>query len=114
MEAYDKGNGASTKVSADAAVGSVRCEESVPRTTIDTILDTTSGTSNKHLTSPWGAVDVLKLDIEGYETLALMGARRLLVDHPPSLVVTEWIPFRVTSQVCTVCCPRLFALNLYG
>jgi FkbM family methyltransferase len=37
---------------------------------------------------------VMKMDVEGFEPLILDGARRLL-KHPPRLIISEFVPFRV-------------------
>ena len=90
MEANDKQNAASTKVTAGAsAEGSLHCEQSVPRGTIDSVLRV----------SPFGAnPDIVKMDIEGFEPLALKGAIKLYGGDStslPSLTITEWVPDRI-------------------
>ena len=58
---------------------------SVPLRTLDSVLE-----------DSWGSqVEVLKMDVEGYEPLVMSGFRLLNSAKPPRLILTEYIPFRV-------------------
>lgn len=86
----DPSNGASTEVR--AAYDAERCKQEgglmTPSTTIDEVL----------AKSPFGKkVDVMKMDVEGFEALALAGAKEMLAD-PPRHVCMEWIGWRIERQ----------------
>lgn len=38
-------------------------------------------------------VDFLKIDVEGHEEFAMLGARRLLTSDSPPVLLFEWVPF---------------------
>ena len=42
----------------------------------------------------WGKIGLIKLDVEGYEWHALVGAENILVNHHPVIVI-EWKPHRL-------------------
>eukprot|EP00428_Durinskia_dybowskii_P026987 CAMPEP_0170252658 /NCGR_PEP_ID=MMETSP0116_2-20130129/26165_1 /TAXON_ID=400756 /ORGANISM="Durinskia baltica, Strain CSIRO CS-38" /LENGTH=338 /DNA_ID=CAMNT_0010503633 /DNA_START=70 /DNA_END=1085 /DNA_ORIENTATION=+ len=83
------GNAASTMVK--NRLTKQQCAEQggnmVEMTTIDRALE-----ENK-----FGPVDILKIDVEGYEPWALEGAPQLLSNSAPRAVISEWIGFRIKA-----------------
>lgn len=61
---------------------------SVPVSTVDRVLEKSS----------FGDVDVMKIDVEGYEPWALEGAQRMFAQKPPKAVISEWIGFRIKES----------------
>ena len=61
--------------------------EKVPINTVDSLLSRVDGLQNTCFAA-------LKVDVEGFEVPALMGARSIFEGPcPPCLVVTEWVPY---------------------
>lgn len=88
----DPSNGASTEVKAeyDATTCAQRGGEMIPSTTIDEVL----------AQSPFGQhVDVMKMDVEGFEPMALAGATTMLRERPPKHIAMEWIGWRIEKQL---------------
>jgi FkbM family methyltransferase len=67
--------------------------EQVNVTTIDSIV----GASQHLRRDPAARIDVVKLDVEGFETRALLGAMMLLDQHKPCLIVSEFVQRHITS-----------------
>lgn len=65
------------------------CVDTAPITTVDAVINHTW---------PWievQSIDIVKMDIEGFEIFAMQGASHLLDNLRPKLLITEFVPWRM-------------------
>jgi FkbM family methyltransferase len=85
----EKTNAAATSVGVTSIDKS--CIDAAPITTIDRIVNETWPYDRVN------SIDIVKMDIEGYELFAMGGAKHLLKNLRPKLFITEFVPWRMKA-----------------